>query len=331
MSAIEIAAVRHFNRLYTERLGILDERWLGGTYPLPVVRVMLEIAHAEGITASAIAERLRLDPGYLSRILASLTDEGLILREPAAEDRRQRLLTLTKKGRKTFAELDRRQSDDIASILAPLPASSRTELVASMQTCARLLGQPFAERELDTPTTLRDPAAGDLGWIVHRHGVLYDEYGWGPRFEGLVAGVVSDFAANADPKTERCWIAERGGERLGSIMVTRADREATTRSRTHRSAKLRLLLVEPSARGLGLGTRLVDEAIGFATRAGYEKMQLWTADVLHDARRIYERAGFELTCEERGALFGAKTKEQTWELELGAPGRRRIAVSAKKR
>lgn len=310
MSRSQIATVRQFSRLYTERLGILDETWLGGRYPLPVVRVLFEIAHGAGVTASAVGARLRLDRGYLSRILASLEADGLVSRAAAAEDRRQRILTLTKKGAKTFADLDRRQSDDVEAILAGLAPAARSELVTAMQSCVRVLEGATAKGA--APYSLREPQAGDLGWIVQRHGVLYEPYGWGPRFEGLVATVVADFAANGDPKGERCLLAERGGERLGSIMVTNGDR-----GKKRDIAKLRLLLVEPSARGTGLGTRLVAEAIAFATRAGYRTMRLWTADVLHDARRIYERAGFQLVGEKRGDLFGPKTKEQTWELRLG--------------
>jgi DNA-binding MarR family transcriptional regulator/GNAT superfamily N-acetyltransferase len=306
MSEQQVATVRRFSRLYTQRLGILDDGWLGGGYSLPTVRVMFEIATASRATARDIADRLRLDPGYLSRILRALEADGIVAKEPSPDDARRRILTLTKKGRRVFERLDAKQSDDVASMLRALSNGDRAAVVASMQTCVRVL-----EPARVAPYTLRAPQAGDLGWIVQRHGALYaEEHRFGARFEGTVAAVVADFGTSADPKRERCWIAEREGERAGSIMVTRSKSKTT--------AKLRLLLVEPTARGGGLGTRLVAEAIAFATRTGYERLHLWTANVLLDARRLYERAGFVMTHEEASDLFTpAKVKEQTWELELG--------------
>lgn len=300
----DVAAVRRFNRMWTRRIGVLREGLLGSDYSLTEVRVLYELAHREAPTAAEIADALGLDRAYLSRILARFAAQHLITKARAAGDRRRTLLGLTQHGRYLFASLDGQQERDVLAMLHGVSPPARARAIAGM----RAIEGALAPAEARGPIRLRDPRAGDLGWIVHRHGVLYaQEYGWDARFEGLVAGVVAGFAAGHDRRRERAWIAERDGEILGSVFLVAASRTI---------AKLRLLYVEPTARGVGLGARLVEACIAFARRARYERITLWTNSVLHAARRIYQRAGFTVVDEAPHAQFGEKLVGQTWELSL---------------
>jgi DNA-binding MarR family transcriptional regulator/N-acetylglutamate synthase-like GNAT family acetyltransferase len=300
-----VAAVRRFNRFYTRQIGVLQQGLLRSPFSLTEVRVLWELAHRDAPTASELGRDLDLDQGYLSRILRALARRGLITRRRAESDGRQTLLGLSARGRQTFAGLNARSDEEIGGLLGALPPGSQVRLVEAMETIERLLTGP---EPTAAPWVLRPPRPGDLGWIVHRHGALYaQEYGWDERFEGLVAGVVSEFVRHYDPKGERCWIAERAGRIVGCVFLVRQSKQV---------AKLRLLLVEPEARGLGIGSRLVAECVGLARALGYRKLILWTNDVLHEARRIYQRAGFRLVEEEPHASFGEGLVGQTWELDL---------------
>jgi DNA-binding MarR family transcriptional regulator/N-acetylglutamate synthase-like GNAT family acetyltransferase len=299
-----IAAVRRFNRFYTRQIGLLGS-YLDSPFSLTQVRVLYELAHREQPTAAELSRDLRLDPGYLSRILTGFRKSGLIERHPSRTDGRQSHLSLSDKGQAAFAPLDARSHDEIGALLASLSVDEQHRLVEAMQTIERLLG---VEPEHRAPDLLRPPHAGDLGWIIHRHGALYaQEYGWDEEFEALVASIVAKFVTNFNPERERCWIAERDGKIVGSVFVVQ-------RSKT--VAQLRLLLVEPEARGLGIGARLVEECIRFARERGYRRLTLWTNDVLDAARRIYERAGFHLVKEEAHHSFGHDLVGQNWELKL---------------
>ncbi len=304
----QVAAVRAFNRFYTKRIGALNEGLLESPFSLTEMRVLYELAHRDAPTAGEIASDLGLDAGYLSRILRSFAASGLLARTPSAEDARRRRLTLTEKGRKTFAPYDRRSTEDVAAMLVALAPADRRRLVEAMRTIERLLS-PRDEAASRASVVLRAPRAGDFGWIVHRHGALYAaEYGWGEKFEAVVARVIADYLERHDPKRERCWVAALDGEIVGSVMVVR---------KSEKIAKLRLLLVEPSARGHGVGRRLVEECIAFARSAGYAKIVLWTNARLDAARAIYQKTGFRLLRSEPSALFGPSDSEQTWELRLG--------------
>lgn len=306
-----VAAMRRFNRFYTRQIGVLDEGHLRSPFSLAEVRVMYELAHRDAPTAAELARELRLDAGYLSRLLRSFAERGLVERAPSPTDGRQSHVRLTDAGRAAFGELDARASADVAALLAPLSEGDRRRLLDALRGVEALLGGGAERAPRDrAPWLLRGHRPGDMGWVVHRHGVLYaEEYGWDERFEGLVAGVVAHFIEHYDAARERCWIAERDGENVGSVFLVRhPEREGV--------AKLRLLLVEPSARGLGVGHRLVDECIRFARQAGYHTITLWTNSVLVAARRIYERAGFHLVREERHRSFGKELTGETWELGL---------------
>ena len=300
-----IAAVRRFNRFYTGQIGLLDDGYLESPFSLAEARVLYELAHGDGTTATELSDTLRLDAGYLSRILRGFESRGLVSREPSPRDGRQRTLRLTDAGREAFAPLDQRSRDDIGTLLSALDDDDQARLVSAMTTIEQVLSD---QPEPAVPYVIRPPHAGDMGWVVHRHGVLYArEYGWDERFEALVAGIVAGFIESYDPKRERCWIVERDGEVIGSVFLVR---ESAT------VAKLRLLLVEPSARGLGVGSKLVDECIRFARSAGYAKVTLWTNDILHAARHLYERAGFRLVHSEPHHSFGHALIAETWELHL---------------
>ena len=300
-----IAAVRRFNRFYTRRIGLLQEGYLESPFSLTEVRVLYELAHCEYTTASKLARELGLDPGYLSRILRGFRKRGLIDGRPSEVDGRQTLLWLNDHGRETFAPLDASAHDQIGAILSRLSVSEQERLIEAMHTIEELLG---ARPEPKVPYLLRPPRPGDMGWVVHRHSVLYaQEYGWNEQFEALVASIVAEFVKNYDAKRERCWIAERDGEVVGSVFLVKQSETV---------AKLRLLLVEPKARGLGIGTRLVDECVRFARSAGYRKITLWTNSVLQAARHIYEKAGFRLEHAEPHHSFGHDLVGETWELEL---------------
>ncbi len=302
-----VTAVRQFDRFFTRQVGALREGLLHSPYSLTEARILFELAQTETVTASDLCRELGLDPGYLSRILASFEQRGLIEKVRSESDGRQRLLRPTSTGIAAFALLDQRARDEASELLSSLSEEEQGRLLQAMETIERVLdkrqGFKFAE-----PFFLRLHEPGDMGWVVHRHGVLYaQEYGWNQHFEALVAQIVSDFITNYDPAHERCWIAEMGGEIVGSVFVVRASDEV---------AKLRLLLVEPRARGLGLGSRLVEECIRFVRRVGYKKLSLWTNSVLTDARRIYAKAGFELVDQEDNHAFGHDLVSETWDLAL---------------
>jgi DNA-binding MarR family transcriptional regulator/GNAT superfamily N-acetyltransferase len=303
-----VAAVRRFNRFYTRRIGVLDEGHLHSEFSLAEVRVLYELAHRNGPTAAELAADLGLDRGYLSRLLARLVRLRLLTRMPSPRDGRQYPLRLTPKGRAKFIELDARARSAIDELIAPLDEADRNRLVGSMEAVESLLTETPARS--DRSYVLRPPRPGDLGWVVQSHGALYArEYGWSGEFEGLVAGIVADFSAHFDPAREQCWIAECDGRNVGSIFLVRHRERSGV-------AQLRLLLVDPSTRGAGIGRRLVEECIRFARQAGYHTITLWTQSALQSARRIYEAAGFRLVKEEKHRRFGPELVGQTWELAL---------------
>lgn len=300
-----VEAVRRFNRFYTQQIGVLQEGLLRSPFSLTEARVIYELAHHEKTTATELGNELGLDAGYLSRILSSFKKRGLIDKQPSKSDGRQSILWLTEQGQEAFAMLNVRSHNEIEAMLNELSTEDQKRLVEAMLVIERSLG---AQPEHKVPYLLRPHQPGDTGWVVHRHGVLYaEEYGWDEQFEALVADIVAKFIQNYDPKRERCWIAEKGGENVGSVFLVK---------QSDTVAKLRLLLVEPKARGLGIGTRLVDECIRFARRAGYRKITLWTNNVLLAARHIYEKAGFRPVHEEPHHSFGHDLIGETWELEL---------------
>jgi DNA-binding MarR family transcriptional regulator/N-acetylglutamate synthase-like GNAT family acetyltransferase len=300
-----VRAVRRFNRFYTRKIGVLKEGLLDSPLSLTEGRVLYELAHREHTTASELAQELGLDSGYLSRMLKSFAAKGFVTKRASKSDGRQIILTLADRGREMFATIDARSRDEIAALLGALPASHQAQLVAALERVERLFMQG---EEAELSYLLRPHQPGDIGWIVHRHGVLYaEEYGLDTTFEALVARIAAAFVENFDARRERCWIAERDGEIVGSVMLVRDIEEI---------AKLRLLFVEPTARRLGIGRRLVGECIGFARRAGYRNLTLWTNDVLISARRIYEANGFRLVREEPHHSFGRDLVGQYWELPL---------------
>lgn len=303
--AERVAAVRRFNRFYTRRIGVLEEGLLESPFSLTEARVLYELAHSDGATAARLAHELALDPGYLSRMLAGFERRGLLARTASERDGRQSVLSLTEAGRAAFAVLDARSAAAIGALIGALSGEQQTRLVAAMDGIAGLL--TAADRGA-APYALRPHHEGEIGWIVHRHGALYaQEYGWNEEFEALVAEIAAKFIRRFDPRRERCWIADRDGERLGSVMLV---------AQSARVAKLRLLLVEPQARGLGIGSRLVEECIRFAGERGYRKMTLWTNSVLVAARHIYQRAGFKLVASEPHHSFGHDLVGENWELPL---------------
>jgi DNA-binding MarR family transcriptional regulator/N-acetylglutamate synthase-like GNAT family acetyltransferase len=302
---LRVGEVRRFNRFWTRQIGVLREGYLESPFSLTEVRVLYELAHREETTAGELGEELGLDAGYLSRILSGFQKHGLIRKRPSEADGRRRLLRLTERGREAFAPLEARSRSEIGAMLGGMSIAGQERLVEAMRAIERLLS---FRPDPAVPYLLRPPQPGDMGWVVHRHGVLYArEYGWDERFEALVAGIVAKFIQQYDPRVERCWIAERDGEVVGCVFLVRESEEV---------AKLRLLLVEPEARGLGIGSRLVEECIRFARQAGYLKITLWTNDVLNSARRIYEAMGFQLVHEKPHRSFGHDLVGQTWELML---------------
>lgn len=296
-------AVRRFNRLYTRRIGVLAEGYLDTPWPLAAVRIVFELGDRGEAIAADVARDLSLDPGYLSRLINRLRREGLIERRAAAHDRRQSVLTLTGRGREIFETVNQRSQDDISALLASMSDGDQRRLVQSLETAAGVLG------DRQTPVVvLREHRPGDMGWVVQAHGALYaEEFGWDARFEALVAEIVAGFLRQFDPARERCWIAERDGIQVGSVFVVRQDDE---------TAKLRLLLVDPSARGSGLGRTLVRDCVRFARGAGYGRLVLWTNDVLAGARRIYEAEGFQITEQTPHMDFGIPMVGELWELAL---------------
>jgi DNA-binding MarR family transcriptional regulator/GNAT superfamily N-acetyltransferase len=302
-----IEAVRRFNRFYTRQIGLLQDGILNSPFTLTEARVVYELAHHEQTTATHLGEELGLDAGYLSRILRNLGKRGIVARRPSPTDGRQYLLSLTQQGQDSFAVINAASRAEIQAMLSELSAVDQNRLVHAMGTIELLLG---AQPEHRVPYILRPHQSGDIGWVVQRHGVLYSqEYGWDETFEALVAQILAKFLQDFDPKRERCWIAEREGENVGSVfLVKHPEREGV--------ARLRLLLVDPAARGLGIGRRLVQECTRFARHAGYHTITLWTNSVLHAARRIYEQEGYRLVAEEPHHSFGHDLVGQTWELEL---------------
>jgi len=295
--------VRRFNRFYTRRIGALQAHYLGSPFPLPQARVLYELGQRGPCTASELGADLDLDLGYLSRLLQGLRRLKLVAGERSAHDARHVRLSLTPKGRKAFATLDDASRQATQEMLSPLPAPRRERVVQALQTAHAILEGPAK-----SSITLRAHRPGDMGWVVERHGVLYErEYGWGALFEALVADIVAKFLRDFDAKREHCWIAERDGERIGSVFVVREARQ---------TAKLRLLLIEPEARGEGLGKRLVQECIDFSRRAGCRKLVLWTHDNLTAARAIYEQLGFRRVKTEPHRQFGVPVVGEYWELEL---------------
>jgi DNA-binding MarR family transcriptional regulator/GNAT superfamily N-acetyltransferase len=300
-----IAALRRFNRFYTRKLGVLEEHFLRSPFSLAEARVLYELAHGNQTTAKAIGHSLGLDAGYLSRILDRLSRSRLISRAASPADGRQSLLALTQKGKAAFAPLDRRSRDEIGVMLRALSERDQRRLVQAAGAIETLLAGP---REGEREISLRRARAGDFGWIVSRHGALYaEEYGWNENFEAFAAEIVAAFIKERDAKREHCWVAELDGARAGSVMLVREN---------DKTAKLRLLIVEPDARGFGVGRQLVEECIRFSRAAGYGKITLWTQSILTAARAIYLRAGFKKVREEPHVSFGKKLVGEYWELKL---------------
>ncbi len=301
-----VAAVRRFTRFYTQKVGVLQEGLLDSPFTLAQARVLYELANRPPpVTAAKLGEDLGLDAGYLSRILREFHAGGLLRKETARDDGRRVHLCLTGKGRKAFAPLDRASRREISALLKGLGPSEQTELTRSMRKIEHLLGNI---QTVSKSYSLRSPKPGDMGWVVMRHGALYaQEYRWNASFEALVAEIVAQFVQKFDAERERCWIAECEGESVGSVFLVK---------HTPTIAKLRLLLVEPQARGMGIGARLVDECLRFARERGYRKMMLWTNDVLTGARRIYERAGLTCVKREPHHSFGHDLVGETWECKL---------------
>jgi DNA-binding MarR family transcriptional regulator/predicted N-acetyltransferase YhbS len=310
--AARIEAVRRFNRLYTRRIGVLREGLLGSPFSLTEVRVLYELAHREGLAATDLVRELGLDPGYLSRILRAFQKRGFLARRPAAHDRRRSVLSLKPAGRRALAPLEERSRSEAAALLAPLAPGEQSLLQDALATVERLLGGADAAPRDPADVVLRDLRPGDAGWVAHRHGVLYArEWGYDQRFEAVVARIMSDFVLHYDPTGERCWIAEWQGSVVGSVVLVR---------QTRTIAKLRVLLVEPGARGLGVGRRLVAECVRFAREAGYRTITLWTHQSLRAARHLYEEAGFRCVGATRSHSFGQDLVDETWELDLGRRG-----------
>jgi DNA-binding MarR family transcriptional regulator/RimJ/RimL family protein N-acetyltransferase len=306
MSVVTVTEVRGFNRFYTRILGLLRPKLAGSAFGLTEARVLFELAHTEQLAVADLRRTLDLDAGYLSRILSRFMADGLVEREPSATDARRRLVRLTPAGRAAFAEADTLQAGAIDRLVAPLDEEQRSQLVSAMGRIRHVLDD---DRVRAGEVALRAPMPGDLGWVVARHGARYAaEHGWGAGFEALVARVVADFGDRGDTAREAAWIAELDGERVGSIFCT-ASGDLDT-------AQLRLLLVEPQARGAGVGTRLVDQCIGFARRAGYRRIMLWTTDLQTQARKIYQRAGFSLDRVEPEIKFGQRIEGEYWSRDL---------------
>lgn len=307
--APDIGAVRAFNRFYTKRIGVVQQHILDSDFSLTAMRIFYELNQTDSITAKEIAAMLELDEGYLSRILRKFERDGLIKRKPSEKDARQMIIKVTKTGRKQFCKLDDRSSEEVGTLISQLSCDQRRRLVAAMQTVQSLLDAGDSQQA--QPYVLRTHQPGDMGVIVQRHGTLYSmEYGWDSTFEALVAEIAAKFLKEFDARRERCWIAERDGEFLGTVMCVKGDKDG--------EAKLRLLIVEPRARGLGIGRRLVAECILFARRCGYKRLTLWTQNNLTAAHKIYAEAGFKLKKEESHHSFGHELIGQFWALDLQA-------------
>jgi DNA-binding MarR family transcriptional regulator/N-acetylglutamate synthase-like GNAT family acetyltransferase len=299
-----VRVVRRFSRLYTRVLGLLRGGLLDTPYTLTEARIIFELAQSGHSDLRTLREVLDLDAGYLSRVLGRLEEQRLLRRQRSDADARRQVIELTRKGRREFDLLDTRSADQVRDLLSRLGADGQTRLVTAMREIEAVLDP----RTPPKTVVLRSPRSGDFGWVIERHGVLYaQEYGWDETFESLVARIVSEYIEHLEPDRQAAWIAEVDGQRMGCVFCMQ---------KTKKIAQLRLLLIEPAARGLGIGTRLVDECIDFARRAGYERMTLWTNDVLEAARRIYERAGFKLVEEEEHDSFGHHLVGQNWDLVL---------------
>ncbi|MCX4974332.1 GNAT family N-acetyltransferase [Streptomyces sp. NBC_00620] len=306
--------IRSFNRFYTNVIGALDYgRHLYAPYTLTESRVLYELAHASHTDAADLRAELSLDAGYLSRILNKFEQDGLIERAPSEKDPRRRRVTLTTRGREAAALLDERARETVGSLLATVPPADRPRLAEAMRTVRTILGDGKGQAPRREDVVLREPGPGDLGWMVQRNAALYTaEYGWNADYEGLVARIVADFAEDHDPHLERVWIAELDGRPVGCVMCVRDDAPG--------AARLRLLLVEPEARGLGIGDQLVTTVADFARGVGYHELVLWTNDVLAAARRLYQRHGFVLVSEKPHRSFGADLVGQDWRLDLHGNG-----------
>ena len=303
-----VAAVRSFNRFYTRKIGVLQEGLLKSALPLTHARVLYEVARRDEPTASLLGRELGLNAGYLSRVLARLEKGGLVDRRPSTSDGRRSLLRLTPRGERTFARLDARSREEVGGMLRGLSTADRQRLVEALATTRALLGGGDPPTAQAPAYLLRPHQPGDMGWVVQRHGALYArEWGYDESFEALVARIVADFIDHLEPKRERCWIAETKGAPVGSVFVV---------AKSPRVAKLRLLLVEPEARGLGIGKRLVEECVRFARQAGYRKLTLWTQSELLAARALYRHAGFRLAGKRRHHSFGKDLVAETWDLAL---------------
>jgi DNA-binding MarR family transcriptional regulator/GNAT superfamily N-acetyltransferase len=307
-----VEQVRSFNRFYTQYIGVLDP-YLGSELSLTQVRLLYELAQhpagSEALTAKLLCERLGLDAGYVSRELRKFEAQGWLRKKASTQDARIQNLSLTAAGKKAFAPLQRRSQEQAASMLAQLTDSQRKRLLGAMQELqSSLVADTVSQKPALQTVVLRDPQPGDMGWVTEQHGKLYaQEYGWNWEFEALVAGICADFVKRFQPQWERCWMAEKDGARVGSVFVVKVDDE---------TAKLRMLILTPEARGLGLGARLTDEAINFARVKGYKKMVLWTNSCLLAARAIYEKRGFKLMNSEAYSGFGQELVSETWELVL---------------
>lgn len=301
-----VDAIRAFNRFYTSNAGLLGERHLDSHLSLTAVRALYEVVHGDDASPGGLARALAVDRGYVTRLVASLRAAGLVTGASAPHDARRTLLAPTAKGRRTLAKLEAATNDAWGDRLATLADDDRARLVGAMRTIETILDPRDAAPSASW--LLRDPRPGDLGWVVHRQAALYAaEYGWDWTYEGLIAEICGRFVRDFDPAGERCWLAERDGVVVGSVFVVRKSRTV---------AQLRLLYVEPSARGLGIGARLVDECVAFARERRYRTLTLWTNDVLVSARRIYEAAGFVLVDEDRHRSFGHDLVGQNWSLRF---------------
>jgi len=299
-----VAAIRRFNRFYTRKIGVLEQNLLHSPYSLTEARVLFELAQQDSMTAKEIGAKLGLDAGYLSRIVHAFTEKSLITRKAFPTDKRQYSLALTAKGRLAFGQLNRTSQNDVTTMLAALPPSGKERLVEAMFVIEHLLDDEAPRPKIK----LRTHQPGDMGWIVQQHGALYArEYGWDISFEGLCAEIAAEFLKNFDPARERCWIAEIGGKQVGSVFLVK---------KSDKVAKIRLLLIDPAARGHGLGKRLVEECIAFARSSGYRKITLWTQSMLLAARGIYQSAGFVHVATEPHRSFGHDLVGETWELTL---------------
>ena len=302
-----VESIRHFNRFYTKKIGVITDQYLDSPFSLTEARVLYELAHQAKSTASILKNELGLDAGYLSRILKSFIKHGLVEKCISPNDGRQNLLSLTEQGQKEFANLNSRSQVGIESLLENILDTDQTRVIKAMQTIENLLGKT-PEINDPSPYFLRRPGPGDMSWVVKRHGELYsEEYGWDEHFEALVAEIVAQFVQQFDNKRERCWIAEKNGVNIGCVFLVK---------KTETVAKLRLLLVDPRARGLGVGSRLIDECIRYAKECGYEKMVLWTNSNLLAARHLYLKAGFKLVEQEPHHSYGHDLVGENWELDL---------------